>query len=153
MREIKFRAWDTQGKKMLFTGFHVIGEVTAFGLIDDYCFKTKGDKTSMERWNDIELMQYTGLKDKNGVEIYEGDVLKWQMTQPEYECGWCWIYGVVEFGQGSFRYSMVADGCEWLNLPMVDNSCVLMGGVESHEIIGNIYSNPELITSRKRINP
>ena len=58
MREIKFRAWD--GQKMLDSQ-----DLTQNGMYWDWLGK-----------QDVELMQYTGLKDKNGKEIYEGDVVK-----------------------------------------------------------------------------
>lgn len=41
MREIKFRAWDKQEKIMIATGFHVFGEVHAFGAIEAHCYETK----------------------------------------------------------------------------------------------------------------
>ena len=66
MREIKFRAWDLENKKLL--------KCTA--VYDDMSCRVKDDaKDRHIAIKKCELMQYTGLKDKNGVEIYEGDII------------------------------------------------------------------------------
>lgn len=72
MRQIKFRAYDKVEKKWLFDyeklgGFSLIGEVTLMGQLNT---------VPIDQWKYIEIMQFTGLKDKNGVEIYEDDVIR-----------------------------------------------------------------------------
>lgn len=74
---------------------------------------------------DIEIMQYTGLKDKNGKEIYEGDLLKLDTT-----------VGEVIFKDGSFQ--MILD-------ESAGRSPLLQERTKRFEVTGNVYSNPELL--------
>ena len=126
-REIKFRAWDKATKRIIAEGFHVIGEVTMFGMIEMYLSEHQcGKSSSLQRMNDVVLMQYTGLKDRNGKEIYEGDV----MTHPEFKKGAilevCWRDG----------YYALSD---W--------DCVRTDFGKG-EVIGNIYENPKLVEEK-----
>ena len=106
-REIKFRAWDGERMK----------DVTSIGWIDGEVDYISTPKISAPA-DDFVLMQYTGLKDKNGKEIYEGDVLKGRYN------------GAVEWSTSSVCYGGWTDF--W----------------KESEIIGNIYENPDLIKTQ-----
>jgi hypothetical protein len=137
MREIKFRAWDTKLKKMIFTGFHLIGEVMAFDLIEQYCLENKADaNSSIERWNDIEVMQYTGLKDKNGKEIYEGDILSY--GQYSDNSGPC--LHIVRWDTGDAGFVTHEIAFQKQDFPL---------DTYNAEVIGNIYENPKLLKENK----
>jgi uncharacterized phage protein (TIGR01671 family) len=150
MREIKFRAWDTLTKKMISEGFYVIGETTMFNMIDQYIHEHKGDaESSLQRFNDIELMQYTGLKDKNGKDIYPHDVIRWEggfhngafigeVLLEEGTVGPCKgpnVFGYYLKGRKENETNSLLNGSGLYNL----------WKLEQMEVIGNIYENPELL--------
>ena len=129
----KFRVWAKTEKRMFFSddilaidyeNEEIVTQQVYFenGLPDDrfiYCYKT----------DEIELMQTTGLKDKNGKEIFEGDIVKMSKdvySEPTY-------YEVVRHYGGAYRLESKQHGCElWLR----HTNC---------EVVGNIYENRELL--------
>lgn len=126
-RDIKFRAWHKKEKRIILFDDHWLcteysclswgssqEENQGICIINDYGL-----------YSDIfNLMQYTGLKDKNGKEIYEGDIVK-------YSDGVCLPYSLpITFERGEFTFSLVPEGCL--------------------EVIGNIYENPELLEKNKK---
>ena len=129
MREIKFRAWDKVEKKM--------GEVR---ILDFVCqmVQVKNEKYfAMWEFENIELLQFTGLKDKNGVDIYEGDILEVNHHWDDYDgcSGTEKFLGVAIFKEGAFQVSRF----EKMEFYLASSIII------SNEIKGNVYENPELM--------
>lgn len=121
MREIKFRVWDKENKEMVSVttiDFNE-GKITEVNT-ETYCWSNNFENSNLHL---IELMQYTSLKDKNGKEIYEGDIINNEGTRQKYE---------VIFHKGCFCINRSVLGYHIFNENKV-------------EVIGNIYENPELI--------
>ena len=118
MREIKFRAWDKINKDMF--------NVESINFQERRVYR---DVVSYREFNNVELMQYTGLKDKNNKEIYEGDILFESFGERYYK---------VVFENGGFRAEFKGDFDEH-SFDLID---VVAQGCE---IVGNIYENPELM--------
>lgn len=112
MREIKFRAWDRKGKQMI-EHEHLMMTCDGFSALDE-----EATMFPMEI-----IMQFTGLLDKNGKEIYEGDITTSEISDEPKE---------VVFWEGCFCHKW-EDGRGHIFNP------------KKLEIIGNIYENPELL--------
>lgn len=121
MREIKFRVWH-KGKK-------IISEVFGIDILHKEIFFSNGDVDYCEisDFKYIELMEYTGLKDKNNKEIYEGDIVT--LHNGKYK---------VIFNSKEARFVLRDDEFE-MNIPFTNNNNKRM------EVVGNIYENPELL--------
>jgi hypothetical protein len=118
MREIKFRAWDTRAG----------GWVVNTQIFSQFPTDTNGELQPVAPW--FEVMQFTGLKDKNGKEIYEGDILE----NPKGSDGPASIVKWDEEG----AYFHVFRG-------ETSSGYTLQGEVSRAVVIGNIYENPELL--------
>ena len=154
-REIKFRAWDKKNNRMMFNvgfsfsdcGMAIIRERM---MVDD--------EVELYRFpEEIELLQFTGLKDKNGKEIYEGDIVRFYACQDEKGGVWISLYqdyrewiGIVEFLDGEYvvsqnKYIKKAPKELWQDIEKNMAN-------RNWEVIGNIYENPELINPQKMKN-
>lgn len=138
-REIKFRAWNTEINKM--------GSALPLKVWTDDIATEIGRKKYLRDKDNIILMQFTGLKDKTGKEIYEGDILRWRVR--ERLGGFCEQLDVVEFLRGSFITRQHNGDRNYEN----DIESVFDDGnyeqiTKESTVIGNIYENPELIDKK-----
>jgi uncharacterized phage protein (TIGR01671 family) len=119
MREIKFRAWSHKCQVLI--------PNVSTGTI--YVFGDKGDSYEAA---DCELMQFTGLHDRNGNEVYEGDIVAmFQGSQ----------FSIVFWDEGFGAWSVTArlSGATKLADHLLGNM------LDTIEVVGNVYQNPELL--------
>ena len=135
MRQIKFRVWDKEHKKM--RDVYSINGTTEGSTFIEYYNEEEEVKSSIHE--NYELMQFTGLTDKNGKEIYEDDIIKigWQETENVPNR----LYKVIYLGECFARFNL-AD----LETGGADSMIDFDGEEGEFEIIGNIYEHSELLT-------
>ena len=123
MREFKFRAWDIDNSAWIYSG-HLKTEMSWF--------------FNMLVPLNYVLEQYTGIKDLNGKEIYEGDIISW------VESRWSWDhpakYEKVTYKHLVEYYESACEGYPYIGFDFPTLRC---------EVIGNIHENPELLDSPK----
>lgn len=134
MREIKFRAWDDEKRKYTysFEGYDFRNH-TNDG--EYYFLVCSGEKINGDYY-ELTLEQYTGLKDKNGKEIYEGDIV-----DPVSEDN-IFIKGLIEFDSDAGSFVLKNENGRWQRFGVTVIA-------DDLEIIGNIHKNPELLKDNK----
>ena len=137
MREIKFRAYDKYKKEMYIVSkmdwniFSEEIEIISTGHKDNSCLAYNRNHNSEKcDIGALEIMQYTGLKDKNGKEIYEGDIIQYEDITK----------GLVRYSEKYAQYVLVDTGS-------VKDEFEPLGyyNMEVFEIIGNEFDNPNLL--------
>ena len=125
----KFRAWDSV-KKEMFKDTFAITESGQVVVVEQESVASSPDYVFVDY---LVIMQSTGLKDKNGKEIFEGDIVKMAKdvySEPTY-------YEVVRHRGGAYRLESKQHGCElWLR----HTDC---------EVVGNIYENREFLEDKE----
>jgi hypothetical protein len=137
VREIKFRAWDKKNNAMLYQDGLLVsfptGDITGFYAVIGGMYPSE-NSDCMEVGRDCFLMQFTGLRDKNGKEIYEGDILA-HRTRTSFD----FPQGEVIFRDGGFVGHWLGSKCGGERLyPRL---------TRNFQVIGNIYENPEILAS------
>lgn len=128
MKEIKYRAWLVNAQRMV--------EVQAIDFYNGTVSYIEDDYVNLEQsWEDenldnVVLMQFTGLKDEHGVEIYDGDIAQGYSVYPT---------------AGTFE-PFLMDEVYYTNRGTWDCYSYILGGFNDQiEVVGNIYENPELM--------
>lgn len=148
MREIKFRVWNKTEDKMteVKSMYFPLGSPSGKDItIHDY------DDKDIYVWlalEDVELMEYTGLKDKNGVEIYEGDICKvsseYWYSNNYFSIDEPWALTMQVANEDySFKFKAVEDKCMTIFLRETNYNDFEI------EVVGNIYEKEELLEVRK----
>lgn len=152
MRNIKFRAWDKDYEKMTYFDDEDYEYKPPFVFRLDQVFKKDNNYDDYEdfEYNDItdkvEIMQYTGLHDKNGKEIYEGDIIEFSYDMFIGNFDTFVAKGKIVFEEGAFYVEVFE------NERTTEDEAYLLYSInlDTIEVIGNIYENEELLNETNR---
>ena len=128
IREIIFRAWHMGEKKMYFRGYQKFSHIL---LCEDDCGKNEGKGLPVKRagYDDCELLEGSGIKDCKGAEIFEGDMIRVNCGDRQFE-------GVLDGIPDMFR----SRGLHPLHNLLIKNGCTGEEKVLNFEIVGNRYT-------------
>ena len=127
MREIYYRVWDKKNKRWVGHNIHIEGS----GIIC-WAFGYECKPVSRE---DFEIQMFTGLKDREGVDVYEGDIVTFSIEKGFEDKA---IMPPAKYGEAifsNFRFQLATENCG-----------VLLSHIDNVAVVGNIYENPDLLT-------
>lgn len=129
MKIQKFRAWLKEEYRMI--------DVREITFLNDE-FQMISGVEDFYAYDEFELMQSAGLRDKNGIEIYEGDIVK-------YKIGWKTFTEEVAYNKNFAGFGVMDADAD-----IIFSFGELADGIDlnSLEVVGNIYENPELLEGK-----
>lgn len=131
----KFRAWDKIDKEYCeIASIHY--EFASYDLVLLKPTDIAPKHWCLRKFDDVVLEQFTGLHDKNGKEIYEGDIVVLRNEVPR---------GNGQFDDAIFEVIYDIGCCAYLGKDYENNCKEYLGHLEPDEVIGNIHENPELL--------
>lgn len=139
--ELKFRAFDKLQKKYIVTGFHILGETSCFNIIGMELIGFTPELSTLERLKDVVIEQFTGLQDKNSIEIYEGDVLEFKNGMGRHR-----LHRVFRT-KGGLAINCHNDDFYKEKILFYDGCSDMQTSqwIEQCEVVGNVHENPELL--------
>lgn len=141
MRDIKFRAWKHVNTPEMFNDVQAIEFKSGVAYLG-YRLSSSTVRTDEEQLDNLILMQYTGLKDKNGSEIYEGDIVNYKNTFIDP------MTGRGKLSVDVNREVVYKNGAFRMKINHSDTSSFFDS--EKMEVIGDIYRNPELLKEQSK---
>ena len=135
MREIKFRAWDKVKQK--WCNYKIDDGTVYFMDNDTGCWY----RNYPGKYENFDLMQYTGIKDINNVKIFEGDIVEMSKENSDFK-----EIGIVKFVEGRASFLLITQ----------DNDYEYLGYDFSYydrifyKVLGNIYENKELLEQENK---
>lgn len=145
MKHNKYRAWDNVENKMYYAGEEelILFMLDSSGIMAEKIIPDNSiEGFHVEKLEHLQYMQSTGLKDVNGVEIYEGDVVT-GVENSHWHDGYDVQRGIVEYK--TWLTAFYVDASKYKTL----TGGAVLSDVENLKSIGNIYENPELLGDDK----
>lgn len=147
MSDLEYRAWDKVGRKMIYFGDIGLIQEAGWGgknpKIQLYFTAPYDHRDMSMKMSDLEIMQYTGLKDIDGNRLFRGDVfLMFDLTENSING-----YRVIDFHNGAFGYWLE----DWGFISFAQNTNFKWEDGRSEHIkkVGNVFDNPELAREAK----
>lgn len=125
LKQKLFRAWCPTSKQFIQKDFSIIGETTIFGMLEIHKHELK-EKYNLDAVLELELTEFTGAHDNQGVKIYEGDIIEFDKK----EWGGDDNIHLVEWDDKNLEWSW-GGGCT--------------SDMNFRTVIGNVFENPELL--------